>query len=208
MPSKFLTTPQTTATAATAAYSQTNQSVPPQAQSASVPQLPSPASQVQSASGLASIPPSAQQNTSLTPVYVQQSQTPSQQPTTQQTAPTAPSQVYYPTTPQAMVVPPPQHHYPQPQATTPAVPGSQVVQIDQGLLALQQVCTHLHWLSFITYIKSCKVSITNNGFSVLIKYYFSIILKMQFIEFAWSISKHVIFIRFNLLLDDYLEYED
>lgn len=31
---------------------------------------------------------------------------------------------------------------------------------------------------------------------------------MQFIEFAWSISKHVIFIRFNLLLDDYLEYED
>ncbi|CAE1308229.1 SETD2 [Acanthosepion pharaonis] len=137
VPSKFLTTPQTTA--ATAAYSQTNQSVPPQAQSASVPQLPPPASQVQSASGLASIPPSAQQNTSLTPVYVQQSQTSTQQPTTQQAAPTAPSQVYYPTTPQAMVVPPPQHHYPQPQATTPAVPGSQVVQIDQGLLALQQV---------------------------------------------------------------------
>lgn len=139
VPSKFLTTPQTTATTAAAAYSQTNQSVPPQAQSASVPQLPPPASQVQSASGLASIPPSAQQNTSLTPVYVQPSQTSSQQPTTQQAAPTAPSQVYYPTTPQAMVVPPPQHHYPQPQATTPAVPGSQVVQIDQGLLALQQV---------------------------------------------------------------------
>ncbi|CAI9716650.1 histone-lysine N-methyltransferase SETD2-like isoform X3 [Octopus vulgaris] len=122
--SKYMTTPQTSQTTS---YPQTT---PPQ--SSTLPQLPPQPPQLPAAS-LVNVPPPTPSSTPQTPLFVQGQQgQPPQQP------PAAPPQVFYPPTPQALVVPPPQH-FSQPQASTPAVASSQVVQINQGLFACQQV---------------------------------------------------------------------
>ncbi|GAB1600835.1 uncharacterized protein LOC115232341 [Argonauta hians] len=121
--SKYMTTPQTSQTTS---YPQTT---PPQ--SSTLPQLPS-----QPAASIVNVPaPTSSSTPQPQALFMPGQQGQAQQ---QQQPAAAPPQVFYPPTPQAIVVPQPQH-FSQPQASTPAVASSQVVQINQGLYACQQV---------------------------------------------------------------------